>query len=294
MDQKGLHTFFPFLCNHHTNVRSETRIDALSRMYIAVNDLICTLAIDDYENRSKITRKIDSLYKTLDRSSVKNLTRMYRLTKEVSMAVYGDKDRECSDIYYDSITSYLKDPDPEVEPDVMRCIVYELGDIPEDNTGFDFYPYFRERCRSWIDELDGEDRWKGIPEVTALERLGLLQDNSCVFRDDSFNDALMWVYGCYRKHLILPRQAEAEDLPLLGAWYDLLRIPGVLPYEPALSERIAQLMEDFANAAKPRSDEWYFATSYAVRQGCTDIINKAQSNLRQRQDNKKEFAEDNS
>ena len=279
MDQKGLHAFFPFLCNHRTHAQSETRIDALSRMYIAVNDLICTLAIDDYGNRRKITRKIDSLYKTLDRSSIKNLTRMYRLTKEVSMAVYGDKDRECSGIYYDSITSYLKDPDPEVEPDVMRCIVYELGDIPEDNTEFDFYPYFRNKCRQWAGELDGAGCWKGIPEATALERLGLLQDNSCVFRDDSFSDGLMRAYGYYRKHLILPRQAEAEDLPLLGAWYDLLRIPGVLPYEPALSGRIARLMEDFANAEKPRSDEWYFATSYAVMQGCTDTMDNAQTEM---------------
>ena len=63
---------------------------------------------------------------------------------------------------------------------------------------------------------------------------------------------------------------------MLGAWYDLLRIPGVVPYEPDLLCRIARRLEDFAAAAEVRSDAWYFAMSYAVVQGCADAIDKVQ------------------
>lgn len=278
MNRKKLHELFLFLCNHRIDARSETHIDALSRMCIAVNDLLCVMAIDDYDNRRLITRQIDLLYNIPDRKSIKGLTRRYRLTKEVSMAVYGEKDEECSNLYHYFINNYIKKPDPKEETDAMRCIVYELGDILEDNTQFDFHPYFRQKCLQWIDELDGEGHWKGISVETALQRLELLQDNCCVFRDSSFDDVLFRAYDYYKRHLTLPQQAKTADLPQLGAWYDLLRRPGVFPYERELLRRIAGLMEDHAAAAAPRSDAWYFAISYAVIQCCTDIMSKAQRN----------------
>lgn len=71
--------------------KAHAGIDALSRMYLAVNDLICVSAIDDYENRKKITHKINALYRVIDRTSASGLRRMYRLTKESTLIVYGIK-----------------------------------------------------------------------------------------------------------------------------------------------------------------------------------------------------------
>ena len=281
MTEKDLRELFPFLCNHRIASQSDVRIDALSRMCVAYNDLVCVLACDDYAHRKKTARKVDSLYRIMDRSSAKGLLRMYRLTKDVTMAIYGPKDEECSKLYYELLDAYMLHPTPDEELAVMQCIVYELGDIAGNNTEFDFYPWFRERCQQWISDLNDEGRWPELPPETALQRLRLLQDNSCVFRDTSLNSSALRAYDYYRRSLTLPNRITAADLPLLGAWYDLLRVPGLIPYDPALQKQIGLLLEDFASTVKPRSDAWYFATSYAVVQCCADLIDRAQRELLQ-------------
>lgn len=281
MTEKDLRELFPFLCNHRIASQSDVRIDALSRMCVAYNDLVCVLACDDYAHRQKITRKADSLYRIMDRSSAKGLLRMYRLTKDVTMAIYGPKDEECSKLYYELLDAYMLHPTPDEELAVMQCIVYELGNIAGNNTEFDFYSWFCERCQQWISDLNDEGCWPELLPETALQRLQLLQDNSCVFRDTSLNSSALRAYDYYRRSLTLPNRITAADLPLLGALYDLLRVPGLVPYDPALQKQIGLLLEDFAATVKPRSDAWYFATSYAVVQCCADLIDWAQRELLQ-------------
>ena len=160
MNPEKLKNLLPFLYNHRVRAQSVCRMDALSRMYLAVNDLICVSAIDDYENRKKITHKINALYRVIDRTSASGLRRMYRLTKESTLTVYGIKDTECSRLYNDLLAGYVKNPDPAQELDIMACIVYELGSIADDVTGLDYYPFFQTKCRQWINELDTDGRWE--------------------------------------------------------------------------------------------------------------------------------------
>lgn len=279
MTDKDLRELFPFLYNHRITSQNDVRIDALSQMYIAYNDSISVLACDNYVQRRKITRKIDLLYRMMDRSSVKGLLRMYRLTKDVMMRIYGPKDEECSKSYYKLLNAYMRHPSPDEELTVMQCIVYELGNIAGNNTEFDFYPWFQEKCRQWVSELNDEGRWPELPSETAVLRLQLLQDNSRVFRDTDLDSSVLRAYDYYRKFLIIPNRITAADLPLLGTWYDLLRTPDLIPYEPDLQKQIAQLLEDFAATVKPHSDAWYFATSYAVVQCCVEQIDRVQQEL---------------
>lgn len=247
MNPEKLRNLLPFLYNHRVCAQSACRIDALSRMYLAVNDLICVSAIDDYENRKKITHKINALYRVIDRTSASGLRRMYRLTKESTLTVYGIKDTECSRLCNDLLAGYVKNPDPAQELDIMACIVYELGNIADDVTGLDYYPFFQTKCRQWINELDADGRWEGISQETAVRRLALLQDNSCIFRDDRFDDTLLQAYNYYSEQLTLPVKITADQLPLFGAWYDLLRIPGIFPCVPERLKQVARLMEQFAS-----------------------------------------------
>lgn len=270
MTEKELQDFFPFLCRHRVRRQNEVRVDALSRMYIAVGDLPGSASLQGFDLRRKLVRKIDSLYNALDGSSIPNLRRMYRLTKEFP-AVCAERDEACRTLCYNLLDRYMKHPNPEEEIEAMRCIVYELGGILEDNTGFDYYGYFLSTCRRWIAELADGNHWPGLPVETALQRLELLQDNYYVFRDGRFNDALLRVYARYRKQFVLPERVASGQLPLLGAWYDLLCVPGLFPEEAGLLKRIAGLLEDFAAAEKFRSDAWYYAVSYAVVQGCADV-----------------------
>lgn len=148
MNPEKLKNLLPFLYNHRVRAQSACRIDALSRMYLAVNDLICVSAIDDYENRKKITHKINALYRVIDRTSASGLRRMYRLTKESTLTVYGIKDTECSRLYNDLLAGYVKNPDPAQELDIMACIVYELGALRMPSRGLDYYPFFQTKWQA--------------------------------------------------------------------------------------------------------------------------------------------------
>ena len=129
--------------------------------------------------------------------------------------------------------------------------------------------------------MDESGCWPGLSVETALQRLQLLKDNSCVFRDSALDSEVLRAYDHYRSGLILPERTTAEDLSRLEAWYDLLRIPGLVEYEPALLRRIAQMLEEFADTVEVRSDAWYFAMSYAVVQGCADVVEAAEREMMQ-------------
>ena len=154
MTETDLQVLLPFLCNHRIKGQSEVRIDALLRMYLSISMLCCVASSCDYLNCNKIIRKMDILYQIMDRTSVNGLCRMYRLVKESAWGVYGKKDEECSGLYYRLLDSYLKDPDPGQELDVLRCIAYELGNVMGDNTELDYYPFYRAKCGQWVGELE--------------------------------------------------------------------------------------------------------------------------------------------
>lgn len=282
MTETDLRALLPFLCDHRVQGQSDARIDALSRMYLAVDDLLCVTSLHDYAIRRKIGRKIDAFYRVMDRTSVRGLCWMYRLAKESAWAAYGEKDGECSELYYGLVGNYLKNPDPCQEQDVLRCIAYELGNVVDDNTELDYCSFYRTKGEQWGGELDADGCWQGLSPGKAVGRIEALQNYYYAFRDDRFNGVVLRASDYYKKRLTLPESIVSErQLPLLGAWYDLLRIPGIFPYEQDLPGRIAGVMQDFACAAEPRSDAWYFATSYTVVQCCSDIVDKVQREMMQ-------------
>lgn len=282
MTEKELQVLLPVLYNHRLKGQTDRRIDALIRMYVAIHDLICSTSLYDFESRSRAVRKINALFQVLDRTTIKGLCRMYRLTKEVALAVYGEKDLACRALYRELIGRYMKSPDASQETDVMQCIVYELGNVLDGNTELDYYEFFRNRSRRWISELTVDGCWSGLPPEAALRRIDILQYNYYAFRDESLNDAVLRAFHFYKMHLTLPTKAAAEDLPWLGAWYDLLRTPGLLPEEPGLLKQLARLFDDFAATAEYHSDGWYVATSYAVVECCAGIMAEMERKILQR------------
>lgn len=282
MTEQDLRALFPFLCNHRLTDQSAARLDALSRMLLACNDLACMSACGQGDGFGRrIVRKIDSLYRAMDRTTLSGLLRMYRLTKEVSMGCYGSKDEECSALYCQLMSRYFDRPVPGEELAAMRCTVYEIG-AAEKSTELDFYPWFRERCRQWVAAANETGCWSGLPVAAALGRLELLEANDRLFGDRSLEGDILKIYDRYRRGLTVPACASAEQVAELGGWYDLLLRSELFPGDPALSRRIARSLEAFAASARPRTDAWYCALSYAVVQCAADSIGRIQEELLQR------------
>ena len=73
MTEADLRALLPFLYNHRVKGQNDVRIDALSRMFLAVGDLVCVTSLHNYALRHKIICRIDTLYRDMERSSVEGL-----------------------------------------------------------------------------------------------------------------------------------------------------------------------------------------------------------------------------
>ena len=110
------------------------RVDALTRMLIACNNWVCTTGYGGPELRQRITDRTDTLYHTIDRSSVSGSLYMYRQIKEVtSTALYEAKDEKCSRLFHKFDGNLPEHPAPIKNVAAMH-IVCELADIADDNT----------------------------------------------------------------------------------------------------------------------------------------------------------------
>lgn len=285
MDNKALNELYRFVIRHKLHAQSSVRMAALARMLVAYNNLVCMTAENDYDERDRIIRKIDALFDAVDCRDTGGLLLRYRLTKDVMLAVYGDRDVECGDAYRDIVGRFVTSVDRVGmtldELDTMKCVVYELGNIFGDNTQFDYYPWFRERCEEWICGIGENGSWQSVDLAVAARRLGLLEDNRCVFNDCSFDDRMLSAYGYYKAEFerVFQSLNTHGDIGMLGAWADLLRMPGFLPCDTDLYDRVLGRMETIAGTVQPRSDIWYTAMSYVVEHRCLSIVGKAQEEM---------------
>lgn len=91
-------------------------------MLIACNNWVCTTGYGEPELRHRIADGTDTLYHTIDRSSVSGSLRMYRLTKEATSALYGAKDEECSRLFHKFAGNLPEHPAPIEKIATMQCI----------------------------------------------------------------------------------------------------------------------------------------------------------------------------
>lgn len=268
MDKRNPQELLSFACNLPTDRSNTIRIDAIERIHLALNDLLCTQYTDDLAARKKIMDRIDTLCMMQGRCSIGGLCRMYQLAKETTATLYGTKDEYCSRTYRKLLDDCAQQSDPAEELDVLQCIVYELGDIPTGNTELDYYPFFRERCTAQQKTQTPAGYWPGVSEEIALRRIALLRDNYYVFGQTLFNDTALRAYTYYRIRRQAFRQTTVDELIRLGGWYDLSCDEGMYPGEPEVRSHIGRSFAFFAETAKPYSDAWYIASIYATVYRC--------------------------
>lgn len=87
-------------------------------MLIACNNWVCTTGYGGPELRQRITDRTDTLYHTIDRSSVSGSLYMYRQIKEVTLAaLYEAKDEKCSRLFHKFAGNL-----PEIRPRSKRSL----------------------------------------------------------------------------------------------------------------------------------------------------------------------------
>lgn len=286
MTETNLQDIFNLLCTGSFAGLGVAQADALVRVCIAYNDVLCTVAYDDFDGRRRIAAIADALYDALrieeakgESSDIRHLEMMFRLAKDFTMSVYGKKDEECSRLYRKAIPELISAASDEEEIYAMRCIVYELGNAIGDISDLWDLRWFGQRCRSWVAAADASGRWDGVDETVAVHRLMLLQDNSMFFGDRSLDKAVQKIYAAYRSGLDLQASVTEHNVNLFAAWHDLLKNSFRFDDEPLMRCRIAGMLEEFSNRVPDFSDGWHMAMGHVFEEACLEIQENIQHEI---------------
>lgn len=169
---------------------------------------------------------------------------------------------------------------------VMRLVLSCLYGIEEDD-GEEVHPwlsFLRGRFSAWADEMDGDGRWRGVPEVEALERLTLLEMYGTLFPEGSYDDVFRRGYACYCSRTVLPVEAGGSHphgwLRACGLRYDLvLRDPSGRRGDAGLSERIAGELERHSGSLAEGDERWLHCRSLAIEECCRNIAEGCRARL---------------
>ncbi len=165
------------------------------------NDCMCSTTCYDVEIRAKMKSIASDMFDSIPRESVSDLVCMYMLTRALVLSVYSDRDDACSDLFYRLIPPYMTSSCrmlPErLQMDILRCIVFEMGNSPSDAMYERCVNYYETVCMLWLSQLDSEDAWVGMDLTLAMERIQLIIDGIEIFDLSTLHDKTARAYEHY-------------------------------------------------------------------------------------------------
>ena len=174
------------------------KIQDFVRLY---NDCISTTSCYDTETRSDMKNIAIDMFDAIPQESVSDLVCMYMLTKALVLSVYSERDDKCTELFHILIPPYLTTPNrmisEQLQMDILRCIVFEMGYSPSDPMYRTCVSYYRSICELWLSKLNSEWAWMGLGNDLAMERLQLLHDGIEIFGISSLSEKTERAYEYY-------------------------------------------------------------------------------------------------
>ena len=131
-------------------------------MLIACNNWVCTTGYGGPELRQRITGRTDTLYHTIDRSSVSGSLYMYRQIKEVtSTALYEAKDEKCSRLFHKFAGNLPEHPAPIKNVAAMQCTSFANSPISRMTIQNRLLGIVSETMRTMNQAMEQQERLKG-------------------------------------------------------------------------------------------------------------------------------------
>lgn len=174
------------------------KIQDFVRLY---NDCMCATSSYDTEVRSNMKKIACDMFDAVPQESVSDLLTMYMLTKALVLSVYSDRDDKCSELFHRLIPPYLSSPNrllsEQLQMDILRCIVFEMGNSPSDSMYGACVSYYQSICELWLSKLNSEWAWMGLGNELAMERLQLLRDGIEIFGISALSEKTERAYEYY-------------------------------------------------------------------------------------------------
>ena len=284
MTELKLHELYAFVCDHSLHGLSTKVQDSLARILIAFDSLAFCGLEGEWFSRSRLLSSVDALYGSVPTDSFADLIVKYRLSKELSFAQYGKKDEECSRIYETLMTRKRDDISPENEVDMLKCIIYEWGNVEGDLNEVEDVLLLKRICRKWIDSINPEtNMWdSSASDIIAVRRLQLLQYYLYRCRNPKSQFPISEICDAYRARF--REQADSTvDIALVCAWYDYYRFYNYQETPKDSIDEISSLLSSclalYLPAAEQTDTNFYPALASITEQTITDLIETAQREM---------------
>lgn len=291
MTTKPLQSLLPGVLRTRPDVFSSAdRLLSLCRVYTALYDLVVTNGLDgEFGRREEYAERADELLhvfllkitstdEPVSRCAL--ISAMYALVCGTTLAAGSRHMDVCREQTIRLLYDYAGADETHglLQTGICRCISDMLyPEIPEEDACFRF---FRTSLREWAEALSAEGCWAGLPFDVALERIGVMNRNSYMFLDRTYDSLAGRAFDYYRRRLAVPSDPGNFDeryLRTLGRLYDAAVEGNAYAPDPALAGRIARFMYDYARMLHGRDDEWLYCASYAVRSLADEITAEVQA-----------------
>lgn len=280
---------------------SDASLIAHVRIFTNLHKLVVLNALDDeFGSREMYRAKLDTLYEVLRRHYdfrtsfvVKAVILDAMITVVNDGGLILDEEKRAVNEYLadELISSYLDGFDkdsynPEEFFAIMKLLLICMYGIvdEEDEEPHPWMRFARERLAVWAEELYKDGYWQGISDVEALQRLRLLDMNSCMFVDESYDKEIRlgYVHYCAGRELS-DKLSETHSPDMLRGYalqYEFICQGAFNLWEHAgRMDRIIGLLEAQIPCLPAESDEALYYRSLVIENCCRNVSREFQKQL---------------
>lgn len=165
-----------------------------------------------------------------------------------------------------------------VQTGICRCISDMFYPEITDDACFSF---FRCSVGEWAEALSAKGCWEDVGFDVALERIEVMNRNSYMFLDKTYDGHIGAASDCYRRRIAIPEEPGNFDgryLQTLGRLYDLLLQGNACVFDRETAGRIVRFMYRYSRVLPSGSDAWLRCMSYVVHHAAEQAAMRAEAN----------------
>lgn len=259
-------------------------LEALSRIYVSLYNLVAVKSLDNTLG-SRLTHyeRLRHLYQVCLKRyrKEKNFTRRCRLVNIMQYLAnepfgFNLPWRNQS---FDLTGKFIEEEMPlhheHMRPEWLWCVAYWFYPMNSDCTEDSNFLCFKKQLASWVTQLNGKDRWPWLSILDGLRRINILNANSYLFLDETYDPIIRKLYAYHRKQTKIAATTDKEALLTMGQLYEQALNFNAYPADTLTRKAVIQAMKDSYYQLSEYSDEWLYVFSYLMFDLCEAIMGES-------------------
>lgn len=272
---------------------SVVKLGSFARVYIALYRLEAVNPTrKESGKRGEFIRKVNLLFETLFEKTLhtRDLAERSRLLSILFSLVYGtacasdtEKDNRCrtalvslmqeyEEVQEISATDCIKE---EAMTGICRCLTDFFSPSPEGDEADGWFLLLKTILAKWAGTLSDDGNWKDVSDNIALERIEIMNRNSFMLLDSSYDEQIRRAYCRYSRDILLRQTTnptELTNLSVLGLLYEGAMQENVYEADRETAKEIVDRMSEGYGHSSLGSDERLYCLSYRIDRLCEEIL----------------------